>query len=88
MSDDMDFVEGCYRIEGGPWQVVTARKCRDGEQPAVRTGLHWDSGIQGMNVLLGRDEHLNKGSLLRIMSSTPGVEHWTEVCDPDSMMLR
>jgi hypothetical protein len=88
MLDDMAFVEGCYRIESGPWQVVTARKCRDGEQPTVRTDLRWDSGVQGMNVLVRRDEHLNKEALLRIMSSTLGIEEWTEVRGPDSMILR
>ena len=88
MLDDMAFAEGCFRVEGGPWQVVIARKCRDGEPPLVKTGLRWDSGVQGMNVILDRGEHLNENTLLRIMSSTLGVERWTKVRGPDSMVLR
>jgi hypothetical protein len=88
MLDDMAFAEGCFRLEGGPWQVVTAQKSRDGWDPQVSTNLQWDSGVRGMNIILPRGEKLNKEILLLIMSATLGVERWTEVRGPDSMMLR
>ena len=88
MLDDMAFAEGCFRLDGETWQVFTARKCREGEQPSVRTGLRWDSGVQGINITLAREGLLNKTTLLRVMSSALGVERWTEVRGPDSMVLR
>jgi len=41
-----------------------------------------------MNIILNDDERINKEVLLQIMSSSLGVERWTEVKGPDSMALR
>ncbi len=88
MSDDMDFAEGCFRLEGESWQVVTARKSSGIPLPGVRTNLRWESGVSGMNIILRDDEYINKETLLQIMSSLLGVKRWTEVKGPDSMALR
>jgi hypothetical protein len=88
MSGDMEVAEGCYRLEDGPWQVVTAWKSNERWEPCVRNDVSWESGVRGMNIVLHRDEALNKETLLQIMSSTLGVEQWTEVRGPDSIQLR
>lgn len=88
MSDDMDFAEGCYRLADGPWQVVTAWKSNERWEPGVRNDVSWESGVRGMNIVVHRDQPLNKEALLDIMSSVLGVESWTEVRGPDSMQLR
>lgn len=88
MSDDMTFAEGCFRLEGEPWQVVIAFKSGGVHSPGVRTNLRWNSGVTGMNIILNDDERINKEVLLQIMSSSLGVERWTEVKGPDSMALR
>jgi hypothetical protein len=88
MSEDMSFAEGCYRLEGGDWQVVTAFKSRGIHQVGVRNGVKWDSGVTGMNIVLPDDATINKSNLIQIMSDALGVDHWREVRGPDSMNIR
>lgn len=88
MSDDMPFAEGCYRLEGGDWQVVTAVKAGISRSVGIRNGLRWESGITGMNIVLPNDAVINASTLLKMMSHELGVSEWREVRGPDSMMLR
>jgi hypothetical protein len=88
MSDDMAFAEGCYRLEGGDWQVVTATKAKEYRPAGVRNNVSWDSGVTGMNIVLTQGKKINARTLLDIMSSTLCVSGWREVRGPDSMALR
>jgi len=88
MSEDMPSAEGCYRLEGGDWQVVIAFKTKGIHPVGVRNGLRWDSGVTGMNIVLWDDATINKSSLMRIMSEALGIDDWREVSGPDSMNLR
>ena len=37
MSDDMTFIEGCYRLDHGSWQVVTAAKGEEYSQAVIES---------------------------------------------------
>ena len=41
MDDDMPFVEGCYRLPDGPWQVFIFIGFRDSETLKVKTDAVW-----------------------------------------------
>ena len=87
MSEDMSFIEGCYRVKNGPWQVVTAFK-RQGVLQVETHDVSWESGVTGINVVFSESATIDADVLLKIMSSHLGVEEWLEVRGPDSMVLR
>ena len=86
MDDDMEFVEGSFRLEEGPWQVVIVSK-----KPVAETVIRpsvWSSGVEGIVIHVPEGSILNKGVVEQIMSERFGVHAWAEVDGPDSMMLR
>jgi hypothetical protein len=88
MSEDMAFAEGCYRLDGRDWQVITAFKAKGTYPVGIRNGVRWDSGVTGMNIVLPDDAKINATVLLEMMSNILGVSEWHEVRGPDSIMLR
>lgn len=88
MSEDMPFAEGCYRLDGGDWQVVTATKARPDRLAGVRNDVTWSSGVTGMNIVFPERLKINRASLTQKMSEVLGVEEWREIVGPDSMALR
>ena len=88
MSGDMPFAEGCYRLEGHDWQVVTAIKARGAHPIGISVGVTWPSGVTGMSIVLPDHCALNASGLLNTMSDHLGVTLWREVRGPDSMQLR
>jgi hypothetical protein len=89
MTEDMPFVEGCYRLDEGDWQVFMFRHSGRGAEPAgVKRDLVWDSGVTGLNVILPDDSKINKSLVLIVMSEILGVTEWIEVRGPDSIKLR
>jgi hypothetical protein len=88
MEEDMSFVEGCYRLEGGEWEVFTITHSRNGRPPGVWKNLTWASGVKGMNAVVLETTKLNKLSVLNVLSDALGVSEWLEVHGPDSIVLR
>lgn len=86
MDDDMAFVEGCYRLPGGPWEVFIFSK-RDIAQPEHRFG-RWDSGVTGITLYVPRDARLNRATVEEMLTARLGVEGWREVRGPDSIVIR
>jgi hypothetical protein len=88
MDDDMEFVEGTYRLPGYDWQVliVLARE-RDVSQPQV-VPQQWESGESGVIIRIPRNERINAATVERILSGALGVSEWVRVRGPDSMQLR
>jgi hypothetical protein len=88
MDDEMEFVEGTYRLPGGDWQVVIVSAFeRDIPQPQV-VPQRWESGVSGVFVRIPRAERINAGTVERILSEALGVSEWVRVSGPDSMQLR
>jgi hypothetical protein len=88
MDEDMSFVEGCYRLDGGEWQVFIFRHARGREPVGGKRGLTWKSGVTGLNAFLPEDSKINKSVVLNVLSHTLGVTEWIEVRGPDSIKLR
>lgn len=89
MTDDMDFVEGCYRLAGSAWEVFIFSHTRIGSnEPGVWTGLTWKSGVKGLNAVIPPSTKLNKAAVMDVLSQALGVTEWSEVRGPDSIVLR
>jgi hypothetical protein len=88
-EDGVTFVEGCYRIDGGNWEVFFFRK---GDQwsgaPSIRRNAVFSSGITGVDGVLPDNWVLNKKTVMGILAVAEGVEVWTEVLGPDSLILK
>jgi hypothetical protein len=89
MEDDMDFVEGCYRLSGKPWEVFIFSKERERKlaEPSHQFGK-WESGVTGIELRVPYDTKLNKSVVQDLLSAALGVSEWHEVRGPDSMKLR
>lgn len=88
MEEDMSFVEGCYKLDGGTWQVFTFPSPGRRDTLEVRTNLTWASGVTGLNAFVPKHVKLNKTTVLEVLSDALGVTEWVEVRGPDSMVLR
>lgn len=86
MGDDMEFVEGCFRLSGGPWQVVIVSK-RDVAEVETCQEV-WGTGTTGVSVRFPRVRVLNSEAVERILSALFSVPGWELVRGPDSMQLR
>lgn len=86
MDDDMEFVEGTYRMNEGEWQVFIISK-RPEEQIEIRS-TEWASGCSGLVILVPMSFRLNKQSVEEVISEWLGLDTWTVVRGPDSMQLR
>jgi hypothetical protein len=89
MDEDMGFVEGCYRLAGGEWEVfIIAHTGIGSSEPEVRNNLRWPSGVRGLNAFVPLTTKLNKSAVLHLLSDTLSVTEWSEVQGPDSIILR
>ena len=86
MQDDMEFVEGSYRMHGEDWKVFIIRKVAI-EIVEIKSS-QWSSGVSGLVIRLPRAVQLNKMVVEEILSKWLGVDEWNEVHGPDSMQLR
>jgi len=89
MDEDNAFAEGCYRLDGGSWEVFIFWKSDDADSKKImRKDLVWDSNVRGLNVILPIDAKLNKVVVMQALSEVFGGIEWSEVHGPDSMRLR
>ena len=86
MDEDMDFVEGTYRIDGSDWCVFIFSK-RPRAVPTWNAST-WDSGVWGIVVQVPLGTRLNMTSVESILSHVLGVGTWKRIRGPDSMQLR
>jgi hypothetical protein len=87
MEDEMDFVEGTYRLPGGEWQVFIFTTFGEATEPHWVLS-QWESGVTGLFVKYPRCSRLNKATAEAVLSEALGVTEWVEVRGPDSMQLR
>ncbi|HET6252145.1 MAG TPA: hypothetical protein VFE47_30950 [Tepidisphaeraceae bacterium] len=87
MSDEMDFVEGTYRLAEREWQVFIFGPDPLVVEPTIVTGK-WPSGVSGVFVKWPPSKQLNKKAVLQVLSAQLAVSEWSEVRGPDSMHLR
>ena len=87
MDDDMDFVEGTYRLPGQDWEVFIFSRYAI-TKPEVKVGCRWASGVTGVSVRFPQSGKLSKTVVLHTLADALGVTEWNEVHGPDSMRLR
>ena len=86
MEEDMDWVEGTYRIEDRDWQVFIFL-----EKPVSKVEVReyvWRSGVTGVTVMCPEPANLNVEIVKRTLSEALGVDAWVEVRGPDSINIR
>jgi len=86
MCDDMDFVEGTYRLPGGEWQVVIVSRY-DVQKPEV-VPQRWESGTSGVLIRFPRSDRLDRAAVEQVLSTSLGVWKWVDVRGPDSVQMR
>jgi hypothetical protein len=86
MDDNMLFVEGCYRIPGGEWQVIIISR-RPVSLPEIKP-QKWESGVTGIFVAFPKTIPLNKAVVERLLTEHLGMKEWIEVRGPDSIQIR
>lgn len=86
MESNMDFIEGTYRVDGGPWNVFIFK--RDGIETPQIAPARWDSGVEGVLIRYPRTATLDKDTAQSILGTWLNVSTWFEVKGPDSMNLR
>lgn len=73
MDNDMEWVEGTFRLPGGEWQIVIVPTF-DRDVPTSQVVPHrWGSGVTGVVVSIPRAERIKATSLERILSGVLGV---------------
>ena len=83
----MRFMEGSFRIDGGPWRVYIFSTFKDVSEPFVAEGT-WKNGVLGVQVDYPRHLALDRDAVCRVLGERFGVTEWTTVKGPDSMTLR
>jgi hypothetical protein len=85
-------VEGCYRVDGGNWQVYCFTKSDNGASrtgaPIIRSKAIFQSGITGVSGVVPAEWTLNKMTIRKILAEAVGVDGWIEVSGPDSLILK
>jgi len=85
-------VEGCYRMNGGNWQVYYLTSWDNGAPlagaPAIRSNAIFQSGISGVSGVVPGGWILNKKTIKKLLAEAVGVVGWIEVSGPDSLMLK
>jgi hypothetical protein len=88
-EDGVTFVEGCYRINGGNWQVFFFRKeSPQSGAPRIRRNAVFSSGIRGVSGVITDYWVFNKKTVMGMLAVALGVEEWTELIGPDSLILK
>ena len=86
MDDDMPFIEGCFRLPYGIWQVVIISK-RDVPTPQIKH-TEWESGVKGVFIEFPRNKRLNAEQVEDLLTSIYRVKYWITVRGPDSIVMR
>jgi hypothetical protein len=88
-EEGVTVVEGCYRIEGGNWQVyIFAKEGWSRSVPHITREAVFSSDISGVSGVVPDSVVLNKKTVMRIMAEAVGVDVWSEVFGPDSLILK
>lgn len=83
MGDEMEFVEGTYRLPDCDWQVFIFSRS-DVAQPRVEPSK-WPSGVTGVCVRFPRSMRLNRTTVANVLSVALGVSEWVVLPGPDSL---
>ena len=88
LEDDMQFLEGAYRLPGNDWQVFIVSAFDREVQVVQMVSQQWQSGVTGLLLRIPMAERINAATVERLLSDRLGVSEWARVQGPDSMQLR
>lgn len=88
LEDDMQFLEGAYRLLGNDWQVFIVLGFYREVQGVEIVPQQWQSGVTGLLLKIPMAERINAATVERLLSKRLGVSEWARVRGPDSMQLR
>src|SRR5262249_23583268 len=81
-EEGVSTVEGCYRIDGGNWQVYYLTNWHNGSPwtggPAINSKAVFQSGISGVSGVVPGNWLLNKRTIRKILAEAVGVDGWIE----------
>ncbi len=90
-DEGVTHVDGCYRVNGGNWQVYYLTNRNDGVSsivaPAIGNAV-FSSGITGVSGIVPADWVLTKTSTQAILAEVVGVDGWIEVTGPNSLIIK
>jgi hypothetical protein len=66
MRDNMEFVEGTFRLSGSDWQVFIFKRCPV-ERPKINS-VEWNSGVSGFFVRIPESQKLDKATVQQVLS--------------------
>lgn len=86
-------IEGCYRVHGGNWYVYYfTNQHKDSGPctgvPRITNNAVFSSGISGVSGVLPTEWTLNKTTVMNVLAGAVGVDGWTEVRGPNSLLLK
>lgn len=92
-EEDMDCVDGCYRVGEEDWKIFYFSHRTNGklwqESPYIRSNVAWPSGVTGIDVVYPIDKPLNRETVKMVLTDVLGGNiDWTEVRGPDSLQLK
>lgn len=88
LEEDMEFLEGTYRLPGQDWQVfIVSASHRDVPYGQI-VPQRWQSGMTGVLLHIPQPEKINAESVERLLSEAFHISDWIRVRGPDSMQLR
>jgi len=89
MGEDMPFVEGCFRLDGGIWKIFIVNHSDDEEgRIEINRNIIWSSGVTGLSFTVSADININKSFVVQALSKEVGFSEWVEIRGPDSINLR
>jgi len=86
MAEEMDAVEGCYRLPAQFWQGFAFFQ-RDVIE-LRHVFVTWESGLTGIVFDVPKESNLNREFVVRSMSKIFGSETWSEVRGPAGHTLK
>ncbi len=88
LDEDMEFLEGTYRLPDQDWRVFIVSASQRDVPNAQIAPLRWPSGATGVLMRVPRAEKINAETVERLLSEAFQVSDWIRVRGPDSMQLR
>ncbi len=88
LDEDMEFLEGTYRLPDQDWQVLIVSASRRDVPDIQIVAQRWPSGVTGILMRVPQAERINAETVERLLSETFHVSDWLRVRGPDSMQLR
>jgi len=87
-DEDVNCLEGCYRLPPGEWKVFWFNNDEPMGRARCIVDAGFQSGVIGLVVEYNDRRRLSKAVAKRAMSEILKVSEWEEVRGPDSLQMK